>query len=240
MRIFRNTVIIGAIGVKAVCNVVSGTLNTAKDALALTNSLVKGDFNQAGEIATRKVKSACNGIEQSILAAGQVLEQCADCIEDRKKPFLDAKTSQSLATLATAFIVADAVGAVGVATLGDDVGGDAIDSDNGLLPKGSTDSFTENGVFTGDNSDLEELKQLGEVSDTDHIDSDDIQRDLSARNEFLAQHGFNSVPEGYEVHHIVPLSEGGADTPENMILVKEDLHDEITATHSKFYDWRKS
>ena len=68
MRIFRNTVIIGAIGVKAVCNVVSGTLNTAKDALALTNSLLKGDFNQAGEIATRKVKSACNGIEQSMLA----------------------------------------------------------------------------------------------------------------------------------------------------------------------------
>ena len=29
-------------------------------------------------------------------------------------------------------------------------------------------------------------------------------------------------------------------TPENMILVKEDLHDEITAAHSKFYDWRKS
>ena len=48
------------------------------------------------------------------------------------------------------------------------------------------------------------------------------------------------APEGYEVHHIVPLSEGGADTPENMILVKEDLHDEITAAHSKFYDWRKS
>ena len=239
MRIFRNTVIIGAIGVKAVCNVVSGTVNTAKDALALTNSLVKGDFNQAGEIATRKVKSACNGIEQSVLAAGQVLGQCADCLEDRNKPFLDAKTSQSLATLATAFVVADAVGCVGGSLLADDFT-DAVDSDSGLLPKGSTDSFTENGVFTGDSSDLEELKKLGEVDDTDHIDSDEIQRDLSARNEFLAQHGFNSVPEGYEVHHIVPLSEGGADTPENMILVKEDLHDEITAAHSKFYDWRKS
>lgn len=56
MGILRNTVIIGAIGVKAVCNVVSGTVNTAKDALALTNSLVKGDFNQAGAIASKELK----------------------------------------------------------------------------------------------------------------------------------------------------------------------------------------
>ena len=51
-------------------------------------------------------------------------------------------------------------------------------------------------------------------------------------------HGFDGVPEGYEVHHVVPLSEGGADTPDNMILVSEADHAAITSAHAGFYGWR--
>ena len=72
------------------------------------------------------------------------------------------------------------------------------------------------------------------------IDSEDENRSLSARNEFLNMHGFTSVPEGYEVHHVVPLCEGGADSPDNMILVTEAQHDFITSAHSSFYGWHRS
>jgi len=63
-------------------------------------------------------------------------------------------------------------------------------------------------------------------------------RDIGARDAFLSVHGFDGVPEGYEVHHVVPLSEGGADTPDNMILVSEADHAAITSAHAGFYGWR--
>ena len=67
---------------------------------------------------------------------------------------------------------------------------------------------------------------------------EDIVRDIGARDAFLSVHGFDGVPEGYEVHHVVPLSEGGADTPDNMILVSEADHAAITSAHAGFYGWR--
>ena len=60
-------------------------------------------------------------------------------------------------------------------------------------------------------------------------------RNVTARTQFLHSHGFDSVPDGYEVHHIVPLCEGGADSPDNMIIIKKEEHDIITATHSRYY-----
>ena len=40
---------------------------------------------------------------------------------------------------------------------------------------------------------------------------------------------------GYEVYHIVPLSEGGADNPYNMILLSEKDHAYITQMHRGVY-----
>lgn len=39
-------------------------------------------------------------------------------------------------------------------------------------------------------------------------------------NLFLNMHGYDELPQGFEVHYIVPLSEGEADTPNNMIFLK--------------------
>lgn len=77
-----------------------------------------------------------------------------------------------------------------------------------------------------------------DVDGTTHVASEDIVRDIGARDAFLSVHGFDGVPEGYEVHHVVPLSEGGADTPDNMILVSEADHAAITSAHAGFYGWR--
>lgn len=95
----------------------------------------------------------------------------------------------------------------------------------------------DNGVFAGDGDDLAELIERGQIEDANHVASEDITRDLGARDAFLRAHGFEGVPEGYEVHHVVPLSAGGADDPSNMILLSEEDHNTITAAHSRFYGW---
>ena len=117
--------------------------------------------------------------------------------------------------------------------------GDGIFDGPVVYERGGMTLTADNGVFDGDEDDLETLTAMGEVEGTEHVDADDYARDMAARDSFLRSHGFDSVPEGYEVHHIVPLSEGGADTPDNMILVSEEDHDAITAAHAEFYGWRK-
>ena len=95
-------------------------------------------------------------------------------------------------------------------------------------------------MFDGDSGDLSDLAKAGELEDTDHIESEDITRSLASRDAFLEENGYDGVPDAYEVHHIVPLSEGGADTPDNMILLTEDDHAEITAEHGRFYGWHRA
>lgn len=62
-------------------------------------------------------------------------------------------------------------------------------------------------------------------------------RSESAKRQFLRQRGLERVPQGYEVDHIVPLSEGGADTPANMQLLTESAHHRKTASEAKRYGW---
>lgn len=40
-------------------------------------------------------------------------------------------------------------------------------------------------------------------------------------------------PRGYEVHHIKPIAEGGADTPKNIRVVKTSKHRQIHANRKK-------
>lgn len=97
----------------------------------------------------------------------------------------------------------------------------------------------ENGVFVGNEEELEEITEAGMIEDSEHIDTEDIVRDIGARDEYLKLIGFDSVPDGYEVHHIIPLSEGGTDDPSNMVLLSESDHSQITKEHRDFYGWNK-
>ena len=98
----------------------------------------------------------------------------------------------------------------------------------------------EDGVFIGDDDDLEELAEAGQLDGTEHFDAANIVRDIGMRNDFLASIGYDSLPEGWEVHHIIPLSEGGLDDPSNMVLIEKTDHSTVTSLHSNFYDWGKT
>lgn len=57
--------------------------------------------------------------------------------------------------------------------------------------------------------------------------------------DFLRQYGYDGIPVGYEIHHIVPLSQGGADSTKNMIMLSIEDHDKVTEAHAAYFQWRK-
>ncbi|MBK7385146.1 MAG: HNH endonuclease [Flavobacteriales bacterium] len=56
-----------------------------------------------------------------------------------------------------------------------------------------------------------------------------VKRSEANRAAFLRSQGYASVPIGYEVDHIIPLSQGGTDDPSNMQLLTIEEHDRKTA-----------
>jgi hypothetical protein len=56
-----------------------------------------------------------------------------------------------------------------------------------------------------------------------------VSRSLANRQEFLESIGLKEVPKGYQVDHIIPLSEGGTDDPCNMQLLTIEQHKLKTA-----------
>ena len=236
--ILKTSYKVARIGVKAGVNVTKGAVNTVSDVANTGSALLKGDTKTAGEIIERRLENTVKGVCCSVQSAAVVLDRAIECAtSDTKKEFLDKDTENHLVRLASVA----AIGTVAGSLLDDSDfdTGDAHDYGDGLIADTNL-SGIDNGVFVGDSSDLNSLIQAGQIEGTEHIDSDDYERDLTARNEFLAAHGFDSVPEGYEVHHIVPLCEGGADSPDNMVLIKEEEHDIITAAHARFYNWHNA
>ena len=51
-----------------------------------------------------------------------------------------------------------------------------------------------------------------------------VKRNEANKMEFLRSRGYDKVPDGYEVDHIIPLSEGGTDDPSNMQLLTKEQH----------------
>ncbi len=60
-----------------------------------------------------------------------------------------------------------------------------------------------------------------------------VKRSKSNRDAFLKQKGYKKVPPGYDVDHIIPLSKGGTDTPDNMQLIPKSTHKEKTKAERK-------
>ena len=56
-----------------------------------------------------------------------------------------------------------------------------------------------------------------------------VKRSYANKMKFLRSYGYNSVPDGYEVDHIIPLSQGGSDSPYNMQLLTVEQHKAKTA-----------
>lgn len=107
-----------------------------------------------------------------------------------------------------------------------------------LLPSTDIDDLpgVEDGMLIDDSpNNLAEMAEAGEFNDTHHVS--EVIRSQDARMEFLAQHDLERIPSGWEIHHVVPLCEGGADSPDNMVLLKAEDHDWITTQHRLFYGW---
>lgn len=51
-----------------------------------------------------------------------------------------------------------------------------------------------------------------------------VKRSETNKSKFLKSKGYDKVPDGYEVDHIIPLSEGGVDDPSNMQLIPKEQH----------------
>lgn len=56
-----------------------------------------------------------------------------------------------------------------------------------------------------------------------------VKRSSANKRAFLKSRGYEKVPYGYEIDHIIPLSEGGTDDPSNMQLLTIEKHDRKTA-----------
>lgn len=67
-----------------------------------------------------------------------------------------------------------------------------------------------------------------------------VKRSEANKQAFLQSRGYTQVPSGYQVDHIIPLSQGGTDSPYNMQLLTVEQHKAKTAreratTSSTYY-----
>lgn len=62
-----------------------------------------------------------------------------------------------------------------------------------------------------------------------------VKRNQASKKEFLKSKGYNKTPKGYEVDHIVPLSQGGTDSPSNMQLLTKEQHRQKTKAERRYY-----
>lgn len=60
-----------------------------------------------------------------------------------------------------------------------------------------------------------------------------VKRSAANKRAFLESKGYSETPDGYEIDHIIPLSEGGTDDPSNMQLLTINHHKRKTAIERK-------
>lgn len=220
-------------------NIAKGFVGTVKTGKQILTSSLSGDIPQTKRLVSSRLQGAIAGIEQT---ADEIYE-LIECATDSRKNFFSSENADRLASLVPLGIVA-----LGFSFGVDDLLQDEstftsalalpIETNDGLVPNLDHSTLSiQDGIFVGNSDQLNQLTQAGLIDGTEHLSSDSIERSYAAREAFLTQYGYNELPEGYEVHHIIPLSEGGADVPGNMVLVSEADHAYITSMQSAFYRW---
>ena len=229
------TKVLGGVAISSIRGV--GTvLDITSESLEKVNNR---DWDGLGKTLERRGQQVGLALEKKFQALGEFGEEVEKALVTKDVDRLMTKKNTQRAVVA----LGTGLAAVGV-TAGIADGLDGIDAPSTNFASGSLGFIgsdlipIDKGVFVGNDIELNNLIEAGEIEGTNHIDSEDIVRDIGARDTFLQAHGFSEVPDGYEVHHVIPLSEGGSDTPSNMVLVTEEQHAIITAAHSNFYGWQ--
>lgn len=208
-------------------SIYAGLKNTAKDLTQAGECLAKKDYKGAGNVAyrhcARKVKAMANlagMVGQTAWSSAKRKYQGREVFQGNNR-----RRMIMLCGVAVAAIIAHEVA-------------DELYSDTYELVDVDELAGVEHGMLV-DDSQLDEIINMGKIEDTEHIPAEDIIRSEAVRMDFLQAHGYDKLPDGYEIHHIIPLSEGGADSPENMILLTEEQHDIVTAAHAGYYGWNR-
>ncbi len=197
----------------------------------------------AEKIVDETLVKSVKGIAALTKQAGKLVVQAADCALEKNPALKDKKLHNTLVgaavitgTIASAVMLGDAISSAEAAS--PDYS-DMIPQDLFLPTVDVNNIFGVDNHIVGPNADIQGLSDLGmrpEFIDN-HIESDSIERSAAAKSDFLHTIGLDSIPQGYEIHHVVPLSQGGLDIPSNMVLITEEAHDFITAQHRQFYGW---
>ena len=227
-------------------------LGSGRTAYELGRAVVNRDVDAAADIAKRKAEGIISGAKLlAVESACLGRDVCTNYLADRE--LVDEHSKERIirlgATVGSVMLTGHIVQGV---MFDDDCGSGMVAEDgtdcnagdygygyvHGYVPAVDVDSLpgVENGRLV-DSSALDSIIGMGEVPESHHLDSSQYVRDLSVRSAFLQQHGLEAVPSGYEVHHIIPLCQGGADTPDNMILLPAEDHARVTAAHSAYYGW---
>lgn len=246
------------------CGVARSVTRKAQDCCQAAQQSAKGDYKSAGKtIAEMELRRARSMGRTARAAAGAAIDG-ALMLRDESPAARSARQARLKKRLKRCAVAGGAM-LIGTELLDDD-GADAendmdekgdtgqeaclsppcgepwhpdgICGDGDLLPDVPADDLpgVEDGCLTEPTlENVQRLTDAGEVSHAEH--HIEVERSPLVRQAFLEMHGLEDVPSGYELHHIIPLSEGGADAPENMIIVPEDVHRDITRAHRLFYGW---
>lgn len=223
-------------GVTAGAIVVKGTMRTAETAVGLASAAVSLNAEKAEAIVEDYVEGIARGVE-GVCNTAEALGSDLEAYATGERPtFLTETNRRRIANLGAVCLLtafgANAFDVSDVKDLAD--AADSPSSDGLVCPEHGSGC---DAVVSGDEAKLQSVIAAGEIDGTTHVDEADVSRSAAERSAFLAQHGFDGTPEGAQVHHVHPLSEGGADEAENMVLVSEADHDRITAEHRRFYGW---
>lgn len=218
------------IAADTVTGMIQGAVHSAVDTLDGAACLCRGDVRGAVQIADRRVSAIAQGAVGIVQSGAAVTGACCDTLLN-DAPFVTDANKHHLTRLCQAGVTAVTANAI----LSDDApaGADCALTDDACDLPG-----VENGVFVGDASDLKALTAAGEIPDSEHVSETDITRSEATKAAFLNAHGIEET-EGWQVHHVVPLSEGGADDIHNMVLIDPEDHRTITSEHADYYHWQK-
>lgn len=217
------------VAIDSVVGIFQGLVNTVSDVADCGTKLCKGDLEGSGQIVKNRAEEFVKGTIGAVRSGAAVTEASYDALV-HGKDFLTEENKAHLTRLCQLGIYSAAATTV-LADSHPEGTVCSLEGDACTLPG------VENGVFIGDQSDLNTLIAAGEVEGSTHVDNAEITRSSVARTDFLAAHGIDDT-QGYQVHHIQPLSEGGADTPENMVLMSSEDHSQVTAAHADYYGWK--